>query len=400
MKEITTSLYIHIPYCISKCAYCDFFSMPQGNIIPENYIEALCREIVYRFSSLQIKELKTIYIGGGTPSLLSADQFQKIFSTIKNNTSLLSNSEITVEVNPDDVTKKLLESLWQCGVNRLSCGLQSMNDAALKKACRRADAATNRKAINLIKEYWNGETSFDLISGLPGDDEKSLLGGLEEVVSYNPSHISLYSLTIEERTPLGKELEAGKLDYDFDLADKLWLRGRNFLESKGYKWYEVSNFCREGKECAHNLVYWTHGGYAGCGPAACGTVYNKDGSGFRWTNTTDIEKYIKYWFEQAAALQDLPDGAENALPQAYEQIDKETSEFEFFMMGLRKLTGISQSDYQEIFGESLPQKFLKLFSEWEKKGLCTRRESPEDSGTYAMSREGMLFLNRFNMELL
>lgn len=393
MQKKASALYIHIPYCISKCSYCDFFSIAHGNTIPDEYIEALCNEIKFRLASLQIKEIKTIYIGGGTPSLLSDSQLRKIFSVIQNSVIILDKAEITVEVNPDDVTAGLLESLWLCGVNRLSCGLQSMNDAALKKACRRADAAINRKALSIIKENWKGDTSFDLISGLPGDDEKSLLAGLEEVISYNPSHISLYSLTIEEKTPFGRQLEAGLLDYDFDFADKLWLSGRNYLEDRGYKWYEVSNFCREGKECAHNLVYWTHGGYAGCGSAACGTIYNEDGSGFRWTNTTDLEDYIKFWVR-------LVNPQTSCLPQTYEQIDKETSEFEFFMMGLRKLSGISQSDYQMIFDENMPEKFLKLFSEWEKKGLCIKRREPDGHSFYAMSREGMLFLNRFNMELL
>lgn len=395
MTEKVTSIYIHIPYCISKCTYCDFFSLPQRPEIPDNYIKALCNEIKYRIKKLNIRELKTIYIGGGTPSLLSENQLQKIFSTIKSSCSLHSEAEITVEVNPDDVTEKLLEGLWNCGVNRLSCGIQSMNDAALKKACRRADSAINRKALSLIKENWRGDTSYDLISGLPGDNEKGLLASLEEIISYNPSHISLYSLTIEEKTPFGRQLEAGLLDYDFDFADKLWLTGRDFLESRDYQWYEVSNFCRKGKECAHNLVYWTHGDYTACGSAACGTLYNEDGSGIRWTNTTNVEEYISFWEpvseQPAEAL---------SLPQDFEIIDKETSEFEFFMMGLRKLQGIKATDYESIFGERLPEKFLRLFEDWEKKGLCARRLCEDGDEFYAMSREGMLYLNRFNMELL
>ena len=395
MADKVSSLYIHIPYCISKCAYCDFFSLPYGPKIPESYIKALCSEIKYRIKSLKIKELKTIYIGGGTPSLLSVNQFNEIFSLIKRSCSIHSQAEITVEVNPDDVTEELLQGLWSCGVNRLSCGIQSMNDAALKKACRRADLAINRRALSLIKEKWQGDVSYDLISGLPADDEKSLLAGLEEIVSYKPSHISLYSLTIEEKTPFGSQLNEGLFDYDFDFADKLWLSGRDFLESQDYKWYEVSNFCREGKECAHNLVYWTHGGYAGCGSAACGTVYNEDGSGQRWTNTTNVEEYISFWEQVTEPLAEAP-----SLPQDLEIIDKATSEFEFFMMGLRKLQGIKATDYESIFGERLPEKFLRLFEDWEKKGLCVKRAGQDGDEIYAMSREGMLYLNRFNMELL
>lgn len=397
MPAETTSLYIHIPFCISKCAYCDFYSVPQGKSVPEEYVKALCNEITYRIAALKISLLKTIYIGGGTPSLLSHVQLSQIFSTIKNCTKLNPDAEITVEVNPDDVTVELLNSLRSCGVNRISCGIQSMNDAALKKACRRADVSINRNALVLIKEYWKGDVSFDLISGLPGDDEKSLLAGLEEIVSYNPSHISLYSLTIEEKTPFGRQLEDGSLDYDFDFADKLWLSGRDFLEPHGYRWYEVSNFCRSGKECLHNLVYWTHGGYAGCGSAACGTVYKADGTGERWTNTINIEEYISFWLSRQENVTEKPG---EVLPQNFEAIDLTTSQFEFFMMGLRKLEGIREGEYTTIFGEKLPERFLSLFNQWEKKGLCVRREGKDGDVVYAMSREGMLFLNRFNMELL
>ena len=383
MMVKASAIYIHIPFCISKCAYCDFFSVPKQNtetrnIVPDNYLEALCNEIAYRIRFYKISELKTIYIGGGTPSLLTTNQFQKLFSKIKSFTKVLPDAEITVEVNPDDVTPELLECLWQCGVNRISCGLQSMNELALKKACRRADLDTNRKALSLIKEYWKGDASFDLISGLPGEDEKSLVSGLKEVISYNPSHISLYSLTIEEKTPFGKQLEAGLLNYDFDFADKLWLSGRNFLEQNGYHWYEVSNFCKNRKECLHNLVYWTHGGYIGCGSGACGTVYTEAGTGVRWTNTTDIDEYI----------------LQGAKTQITENIDLPTSQFEFFMMGLRKLKGICEDDYKAVFGDELPERFVSLFTKWEKRGLCVRR-----SGYYAMSREGILFLNRFLEEL-
>ena len=207
-----SSLYIHIPFCISKCAYCDFFSKPQGkknnandsSVIPDNYVSSLCNEILFRLNQNQVIELNTIYIGGGTPSLLSKNQFEKIFDTIKSAVKLAPICEITVEMNPDDVTKDLLEVLYSCGVNRISCGIQSMNDSALKKACRRANASINKYALKLLSENWKGDISVDLISGLPGDDEKTLLASLNEVCELNPSHISLYSLTIEDETLFGK----------------------------------------------------------------------------------------------------------------------------------------------------------------------------------------------------
>ena len=398
-----SSLYIHIPFCISKCAYCDFFSKPQGNnkagdnsFVPDNYVSSLCNEIKFRIKQNQVTELKTIYVGGGTPSLLSKNQFEKIFNTIKSSVKLALQCEITVEVNPDDVTKDLLEALEECGVNRISCGIQTMNDAALKKACRRADVSTNRNALKLLHENWKGDVSVDLISGLPGDDEKSLFASLNEISEINPSHISLYSLTIEDETAFGKQLNSGALKYDFDKADNLWLFGRDFLEAHGYKWYEVSNFCREGKECLHNLAYWTHADYLGCGSGGTGTVYNENGEGLRWTNTQNISDYIEFWDKPS-----LTDYEKLQKVQNQETIDLETSEFEFFMMGLRKIRGFNSSEYEKVFGKVLPEKFVSLFNSWEQKGLCEKRLSENGAWDvqYCMSRKGMLFLNRFLEEL-
>ena len=394
------SLYIHIPFCISKCAYCDFFS--RASKVSPDYIIALCNEIAFRIKKYKVLELDTIYVGGGTPSLLSKSQFKEIFSHINSIVKLNENAEITVEVNPDDITKDLLDTLAECGVNRISCGIQSMNDKALKRACRRADAGVNHRALELLKEYWNGAVSVDLISGLPEDDGNTLMASLKAVNEINPSHVSLYSLTIEEETPFGKQLASGVLDYDFDKADKLWLCGRDYLEELGYKWYEVSNFCKSGNECRHNLAYWKHKGYLGCGSGGTGTVYFDDGSGFRWTNTQKIEEYIYFWknFCINDFLTDLnmPDLQKYQLE---EKIDIQTSEFEFFMMSLRKVSGFYESEYKQIFGKKLPQKFLSLFNEWQKKNLCEMRSDTGDKKDiqYSMTREGMLFLNRFLEEL-
>ncbi len=393
-------LYIHIPFCISKCAYCDFFSRPVKNLsadkpVPESYLDALCNEISFRLNYHKVQKLETVYIGGGTPSILSGEQFKKLFSAIKKSGVLSQEAEITVEVNPDDVSEQLLECLNECGVNRISCGIQSMNDSALKKACRRADSAANERALFLLRDLWKGEVSVDLISALPCDDEKALMSSLEKVCSVNPDHISFYSLTFEDNTPFGKQLNSGALDYDFDEADKLWLSGRDFLEKHGYEWYEVSNFCKEGKECRHNLGYWNHENYIGCGSGATGSIYNKDGSAFRWTDTVNIQEYIDFW----STLPDVYD----LIPQTGETVDVLTSEFEFFMMGLRKTCGISDADYFRAFGKALPESFLSVFEKWESKGLCRRKNIKNKNGEiecfYSMSRSGMLFLNRFLEEL-
>ena len=360
-------------------------------LVPDSYVSALCKEIDYRLPLHGVKEIGTVYVGGGTPSLLTKNQFETLFAKIKNTGLLKTDAEITVEVNPDDVSSELLKTLEGCGVNRISCGIQSMNDAALKKACRRADASVNQKALSLFKQEWKGELSLDLISGLPGDDETSLQKSLDLITAVNPSHISLYSLTIEVNTPFGKQLESGELAYDFDKADDLWLYGRDYLEKQGYEWYEVSNFCMPGKACRHNLCYWTHGDYLGIGSGATGTVYGADGQGLRWTNSNKIEKYIDFWKEFSPSSEATP-------PQVSESIDRETSQFEFFMMGLRKLEGICEEDYAKLFDQPLPESFLEVFSRYEQKGLCEKRTA-DNRTYYAMSRAGMLFLNRFLEEL-
>ena len=386
MAEKKYSLYIHIPYCISKCRYCDFFSSACGKEpVPDEYVQALCNEI-YRFSGAFID---TVYIGGGTPSLLRPEQIKKIFDTLNKACELSDDAEITFEVNPDDVNEELLTAVEAAGVNRISCGIQSMTEEVLQYAGRRASAQVNRRALQLLQNHWNKKLSLDVICALPFETIETFTQTLDQVLAVSPDHLSMYSLTIEDETPFGQALSTGLLSYNFEEADKMWLYGRDYLESHGFPQYEVSNFAAENNRCRHNLVYWNHGDYFGAGSGATWTVYKKDGSGLRFTNTSDIKKYIDYW--------NSVDTSE--MPRSTEIIDLPTSEFEFFMMGLRKTDGVSALEFREVFGKSLPEYFVNTFSNWEKKGLCVRRSDRGGDGRYCMSREGILFLNRFLEEL-
>lgn len=384
--ESISSLYIHIPFCISKCRYCDFFSVPCSGI-SDDYVNALCNEIQYRIEQYHIDHLKTVYIGGGTPSLLSYTQLQVLIGAIKKNVSLDS-AEITIELNPDDITEELLTNLYSLGINRISCGIQSMNDNALKYAGRRADRETNVMALNILKK-WKGTLSLDLICGLPQESKESFLEGLKEVIDAGPDHISLYSLTIEEETPFGQALESGALDYDFDESDNLWLKGKSLLVNNGYFQYEVSNFCRKGFECSHNLSYWNHSNYLGCGSGGTGTVYNDDGSGFRWTNTTDIKKYVEFWNKPGS----------NNIPQIMENVSVEDSCFEFFMMGMRKIAGINTWDFERKFQKKVPEKFIELAYKWAEKKLCLITETSRGLNI-TLGEKGILFLNKFLESLI
>ena len=397
------SLYINIPFCVSKCSYCDFFSIPSGSktsAISSEYISSLCNEILFRFKNFPDYKLKTVYIGGGTPSLLTKEQLKTITKTI-NKIGLTQDYEFTFEVNPDDVSCELLHSLEECGINRISCGIQSFCDNVLKNVHRRADEKTVLDALALLKNNWHEKLSVDIICGLPGETEQSMLKGLELLVQNDIKHISFYSLCVEEETPLGKAITNGSQEYDYDFSDNLWLKGRDFLLSNGYVQYEVSNFCKPGFECSHNMTYWTHKDYLGCGAGATGTVYNiplfgnlidYKGEGIRYTNNKNIDEYIKFWNQVGAKV------VQNAsiIPQSVEKIIHKTSEFEYFMMGLRTNNGISLSEYELLFGESVSKQI---------KEKLELHCSQSDEDRYYMNAEQILFLNKFleeiiNMELL
>ncbi|MCR4742190.1 MAG: radical SAM family heme chaperone HemW [Treponema sp.] len=388
------SLYIHIPFCLSKCSYCDFFSQEckgfSQNIL-EDYLGALKNQIEFVQKTCSIKFWNTIYIGGGTPSLLSTQQINNLFESIKycSEDKSLWASEITLEVNPDDLSQTYLEELNKSPVTRLSCGLQSLNQKSLEFVGRRADREKNLKAMDLISRFWKKEFSYDLICGLPHESKESFFQGLEKIISFNPNHISMYSLTLEEQTPLGKYFISH--DYDYDFADNLWLEAKDFLEEKGYFQYEISNFCKRGCQSKHNLVYWNHKDYIGCGPSAAGSLYNKKGEGIRLTNKNNIKNYIEFW-----------KSADSLCSQAFdiEIIDLETSLYEFFMMGLRKVSGITAHEFSDIFNYKLPDSFIDLISSWEKKNLAIIQKEKDDI-RYKLSKTGLLYLNKFleNLEI-
>ena len=400
MAEKKLSLYIHIPYCISKCRYCDFFSETCGSLpVPDEYVQALCNEI----SSYSGKVLDTIYVGGGTPSLLKPAQIQKIFGTIRQTCSLTEDAEITFEVNPDDVSQELLGALEAAGVNRVSCGIQSMTEKVLQYAGRRASAEVNERALKLLQTHWHKKLSLDVICALPYETKETFTQTLDRVLAASPDHLSMYSLTIEDETPFGKALASGSLSYNYEDADNMWLYGRDYLEGHGYPQYEVSNFATEKNRCRHNLVYWNHGDYLGAGSGATGTVYNNDGTGLRTTNTSDIKKYISFWnsghahqwLSGSEAAVSKPPEAASIPPQTSELIDLPTSKFEFFMMSLRKTDGFLESEFLRCFGQLLPPYFLETFARWKQKGLAEQTSE----GRYFLNREGILFLNSFLSEL-
>ena len=373
--------------------------------MPPSYIDALCREIKVRAGqneAVSFDSWKSIYIGGGTPSLLTGIQLEKICNAILTSKRLNPGTEFTIEVNPDDVNIDYIEMLKKTPVNRISVGIQSLNEKSLSFAKRRASASQNISALECISKNWKGRFSLDLICGLPFESQESFMKGLDKVISYNPDHISMYSLTFEEETPFGKMLDSELSSYDFDFSDSLWLKGRDFLKNHGYFQYEVSNFCKKGFESIHNLSYWNHQPYLGAGSGATGTLYS-GACGKRVTAGTKIEDYCKYWLAgegergTGARTGDAASLAGDAL-YSTELIDEKTSMFEFFMMGLRKLSGVKESDFERIFSKKIPVSVKKLAEDWQKKGLCIIDNSKGEFN-FTLGEKGILFLNSFVLAL-
>ena len=394
-----SSLYIHIPFCLQKCDYCDFFSKPHSGKIPDAYVEAIINEAEFYACKYGINCWKTIYFGGGTPGILSARQIsfilEKLSSRITSETS-----EITMEMNPESVTKDKLLAAQTSGITRLSLGIQSLNDRALKSVNRHCSSTKAKESLKLIKEIWKGQLNLDAIAGLPEQSQDEFLSSLKEIISYNPDHISMYTLTIEEGTPLHKKIEDRKVEFNFDEADEQWLKGRELLESSGYLQYEVSNFSKPKKESRHNLTYWMQEDYVGVGAGATGTFYRSHG--IRWTNTQDIGKYTEFWTK-------ANEFAIDSIPRDTEELNQKTQEFEFLMMGLRTARGINSSEYNKRFSEVIPWKGDLSSRLGEDKGPwnqysqkeCTLKKRENDgSFTYSLNAKGLLFLNDFLIKLL
>ena len=386
-------LYIHIPFCLKKCDYCDFFSkIPKDsrfivkNFTINDYIEALLNQIIFLIEHFSVKKFTTMYIGGGTPSVLGAEQLEVLCKKIA---PLANGAEFTIEANPGDLSEEFLLAAASGGINRLSLGIQCKNDDVLRAVGRRTTVLQIEGAVSMIGKFWRGTWCADFIAGLPLQSKEMLAEDIEFAAENGASHISLYSLAVEEGTPLTEKIRSGKTRLDEDSADDIWLFGREFLEKKGFMQYEISNFAKKGFESRHNLSYWTLCDYLGAGAGATGTFGEK-----RFTNTKDIAKYIEFW-KNAAPKKNAPGETEI--------LDFETREFEFLMMGLRTLRGVGAREYERRFGGNLAlrlgaYKADGVFANWQKKGLA-RVTHVSDETFFSLTRDGILFLNKFMRDL-
>ncbi|MBR5020129.1 MAG: radical SAM family heme chaperone HemW [Oscillospiraceae bacterium] len=373
-------IYIHIPFCRSKCAYCDFYSLPcqeRNNVLMQRYLKALCAHIKECGALAPNYKVDTIYFGGGTPSFFGSAGLSTVLAAIRRSFDVDSQAEITFEANPDSVTDKLLQRLRSEGFNRVSLGIQCDDDKILQTIGRPHTYEEAREAVAKIRKAGFNNLSVDLIYGLPGQTMAGWKQTVENVLDLHPEHISCYGLKVEEGTPLYENQHRYHLPDDDRQAD-MYLAAVDLLTSKGFRQYEISNFARKGLYSRHNMKYWMGNEYLGFGPSA-----SSDFAGRRFTMVRDIEAYIR----------GIRTGGE--VIEESEEINLWDRAGEYIMLRLRTLNGISGEDYERRF--RLP--FAPLEEELEKQqGFATAVKSPD--GRWRLTPKGYLISNSIISDLL
>ncbi|MBQ7410212.1 MAG: oxygen-independent coproporphyrinogen III oxidase [Clostridia bacterium] len=327
-------IYVHIPFCKKKCKYCDFISFASYEEKYKEYVDCLIKEI--RNKKIEkTKTVTTIYLGGGTPSILESEDIVKILNAIKERFEIEENCEITIEVNPGTITRQKLEDYKNAGVNRLSIGLQSTSDRILKFIGRIHTYEEFLNTYNLAKEVGFENINVDLMLAIPTQTENELIDSVQKVIDLEPNHISLYSLILEEGTELDKMVSDGQYELlDENLERQMYWETKNLLESNGYNHYEISNFSKKGFESKHNMDCWNQENYIGFGLAA--HSYYDD---MRFSNIDALEVYMR----------NIKNNDFEKNVEIHEIQDKPAQMREFMMIGLRKIEGVKISDFERKF---------------------------------------------------
>lgn len=324
-------LYVHIPYCIRKCNYCDFCSLPLGGgAVPESYVARLIDEL-RAYSDVKKPPLTTVYFGGGTPSLLEPHVMERILLAIRESFDIADTAEITLEANPGTLTEEKAFAYKRLGFNRVSLGLQSIHQKEMKKLGRIHDFDDFLKSYDSLRRAGFDNINIDLMYGIPHQTKESFLETLDTVISLSPEHISCYGLMIEDGTPFFSE--ADSLDVpDTDCECDMYELAARRLAEGGYSHYEISNYAKAGFESRHNLIYWSYDEYIGVGAAAHSFF-----DGVRRSNTEDVGKYI---------------ASVGISPKEEHSPDRDDMAYEYAMLKLRLKCGFSLTEYEERFGVS------------------------------------------------
>lgn len=339
MADKSLELYVHIPFCVRKCEYCDFLSAPAGADTQQEYVRNLLLEIEQKGVRCTDYEVTTIFFGGGTPSILKAGWIADILNAIHRNFKVRKDAEITIECNPGTLTFEKISIYKSAGINRISVGLQSASDAELRELGRIHTYGDFLKSYDLIRKKGFSNVNIDLMAALPGQTLKSYEQTLRRVLALKPEHISAYSLIIEEGTPFYEKYEADEL-----LREKgekpqmlpseeterlMYERTKELLLAHGYERYEISNYARRGYACRHNIGYWRRENYLGFGLGSASLLENE-----RFHNTTDLTDYL----------------GGDYLAYEQEKLDKKSQMEEFIFLGLRMTDGISTECFRQTFG--------------------------------------------------
>ena len=367
------SIYVHIPFCVRKCLYCDFLSFNAGEELIDKYFMALKKEVVYSSEKYKDYEVKSVFFGGGTPSFPDSNYICDILSAIRENFSVFDGAEITLEMNPGTASFDKMKEYLSAGINRLSIGAQSLNDRELKCLGRIHDAETFLETFKMAREAGFENINVDLMSAIPDQSVESYLETLKKVTELSPEHISAYSLIVEEGTPF--------FDMDLNLVSedderKMYHETRRILSELGYHRYEISNYARDGYECYHNKVYWDYGFYLGLGLGASSMV-----DYIRWRNTTNIDKYL-----EASKDKKMP----QKICRELQELEKADRMEEFMFMGLRMNRGISYNRFKEMFGADIEDVYDDVIEKYCKMGLLEKERSDSGEDTLLrLTEEGM-----------
>lgn len=386
MNKRELELYIHIPFCARKCSYCDFLSFAAPERVYREYMDKLIEEICGQGPNFQEYRVSTIFVGGGTPSILPADLIMELFATISENFDIALDAEVTLEANPGTLTMEKLEVYRQSGINRLSIGLQSADDKELKYLGRIHSYDSFLKSYQRARQAGFKNINVDLMSALPGQDVHSWKTTLKKVMMLKPEHISAYSLIIEEGTPFferfgepeckkgllsgGQQENSKKPETasevaaraavmtlpdlpDEDTDREMYHLTKEMMAAQGYERYEISNYAKKGYECRHNTGYWTGVEYLGLGLGASSYTY-----GYRYHNTEDLQEYLSLnLYEGGAAARDI------------EELSLEDKMEEFMFVGLRMMQGVSGSEFLERFGLNMWNVYGDVLKKLEQQGL-------------------------------
>lgn len=334
MKNKEIGIYVHIPFCKQKCYYCDFVSYCNKDNLIEYYIKAVKKEI--KLQNIQAP-ITTIYIGGGTPSYIESKYIKEIIEEIKKK-NVTKRPEITIEVNPGTVTREKLKDYKKSGINRLSIGLQSVQDDILKEIGRIHDFEQFLETYEMARNVGFKNINVDLMLGIPNQRIKDLKESLEEVIKLQPEHISVYSLIVEDGTPIANKIQKGELELpDEETERNMYWYVKNNLELNGYKHYEISNFAKKGYESKHNINCWNQKQYFGFGAAA-----HSYRDITRYSNTDKIEEYIRNVKSERLDRNRI-----------IHEVQKEyDTEKEYMLLGLRKINGVKISEFKLKFGKN------------------------------------------------